>query len=193
METGGTNLAALSAPEEQLLLAQLRAGSREAFRTLYQRLLGRVLALCRRLLGDEQAAQDATQEVFLRVFRSFHTFQGEARLATWVFRIATNVCLTELARRSRRPQDLPGQDGAPQDDLEAPQPSPETLVTTDQLLALVEGLSPDKRAAFHLAFVEGLSAAEVGQVLGESRETMLKRLQRLRIELAGRLCGGAAP
>ena len=88
--------------EERILLAKLQAGERGAFRTLHHHYIGRVLGLAQQLLGSAEAAEDAAQETFLRVFRNLHRFRGDASLATWIHRIATNVCFSELKRRQRR-------------------------------------------------------------------------------------------
>jgi RNA polymerase sigma-70 factor (ECF subfamily) len=169
--------------EERALLAQLRQGQPQAFEALYHRFVARVLRLATSMLGAQQAAEDATQETFLRVYRGVHRFRGEAGLGTWIHRIAINVCKDELARSKRRPLPVESLTGvAPETRPVSPQP-PERL----DLLSLLAALEPLKRATFVLHHVEGMSAAEVAEVLGESREAVLKRLQRTRRELALRL------
>src|SRR2546430_12123884 len=78
-----------------------------------------LLALCYRMLGSVQDAEDVLQETLLRAWRSYDTFDGtRASLRTWLHRIATNACLTALQGRARRP--LPSGLGAPDDDPERP-------------------------------------------------------------------------
>ncbi len=168
----------LGRKDEALLLADLKQGVPEAFEMLYHHYVGRVLGLARQMLRDRAAAEDAAQETFIRVYRSVHRFRGDARLSTWIHRIATNVCLTELERRARRGVDM---ELSQIPDRGGPTPSATDLRLS--LDALLERIEPRKRAAFYLCHVEGLSAAEVAAGLDESRDAVLKRLQRTRREL----------
>jgi len=168
----------LGRKEEALLLDQLQQGVPEAFEMLYHHFVGRVMGLSMQLLRDPAAAEDAAQETFIRVYRSVHRFRGDSRLSTWIHRIATNVCLTEIERRKRR-----GIDVEPTQLPDAGGPTPSGTDLRLSLAVLLERLEPRKRAAFYLCHVEGLSAGEVATVLDESRDAVLKRLQRTRREL----------
>lgn len=89
-------------PDEQELLARLRAGDEAAFETLVRRYGGPLLAAARRLLNHEEDAQDALQEALLSAFRAIATFAGEARLSTWLHRIVVNAALMKLRGRMRK-------------------------------------------------------------------------------------------
>jgi len=82
-----------------------------------------LLAHCYRMLGSLDEAEDLVQETYLRAWRSYGTFEGRSSLRSWLYRIATNVCLTALEQRGRRA--LPSGLGAPADDPDAP-PAPPT-------------------------------------------------------------------
>src|ERR1700739_75600 len=90
----------------------------EDFTSLTGRFRGELLAHCYRMLGSAEEAEDLVQETYLGACRSFEGFEGRSSVRTWLYRIATNVCLTAIGRRGRRP--LPSGLGAPAPDPEAP-------------------------------------------------------------------------
>src|SRR5215470_8023265 len=109
----------------------------EDFTSRTGRFRGELLAHCYRMLGSAEEAEDLVQETYLRAWRSF---EGRSSVRTWLYRIATNVCLTAIERRGRRP--LPSGLGAPADDPgavlvagpEVPwlQPIPDVLLAGEQ-------------------------------------------------------------
>jgi len=81
-----------------------RGGDRDALETLVTAYYDRVHALCRRMLGNDADALDATQDALLAAVRAIGRFDGRSAFGTWMYRIATNACLDELRRRRRRPE-----------------------------------------------------------------------------------------
>jgi RNA polymerase sigma-70 factor (ECF subfamily) len=136
-------------------------------------------------LGSGEA-EDAAQEVFTRVYLGLPGFKGESAVATWIFRIATNVALTRAKRRKKRPRagtldDEPAEPrGGPEDDLA-------TRERREAVRRAVEQLPEDQRAVVVLRSFQGLSFDEVAQVLGILRPTAESRMARAKERLKGLL------
>src|SRR5436305_3151895 len=85
--------------EEAVLLEAAKVGDQEAFRELVERYQGAVYNLAYRMLGDPDEAEDAAQEIFVRVYRQLARYDAERKFSTWVLAIATNYCIDQLRRR----------------------------------------------------------------------------------------------
>jgi RNA polymerase sigma-70 factor, ECF subfamily len=167
-----------------------------------------LLVHCYRMLGSAEEAEDVVQETYLRAWRSYAGFEGRSSARTWLYRIATNACLTAIDRRGRRP--LPSGLGGPSDDPAAPVPGPPEMPwlrpLPDALLA-AEHLDPAavtaSRAGVRLAMVAALQylparqraflilrdvlnwpAAEVADLLGTTTTAVNSGLRRARAQIA---------
>jgi RNA polymerase sigma-70 factor (ECF subfamily) len=152
-------------------------------------------AHCRRMLGSPHEAEDAVQETYLRAWRARATFAGDAPVRTWMYRIATNVCLDMLRARSRawrasgeRQVEVPwfgtGSEH-PSDEVAADDDPPDTAVVAREtvelaVLAAVRVLPPRQRAALILRDVLGQPAAETAAALDTSVAAANSALQRAR-------------
>ena len=87
---------------EVLLIKEIQAGNKAAFSELVSAYRNKVLNTCNRFLIDKQDAEDASQEVFIEVFRSIHSFRSESKLSTWIYRIAVTKSLDALKKRKRK-------------------------------------------------------------------------------------------
>ena len=136
-------------------------------------------------LGDPQSADDLTQETFLRAFGSLHRFEGRSAVRTWLFSIARNVCADALRVRRRRRLTLVRDSS----DLEAAQPAgasdpvAEGVAVTD----LLARLDADRREAFVLTQLLGLSYADAAEVAGCPVGTIRSRVARARADLVDAL------
>ena len=187
--------------EVELLAAAQR--DEDAFRLLTEPHRGALHLHCHRLLGSVHDADDALQETLLRAWRSLDRFEPRAPFGAWLHRIATNVCLSFLAGRRRRPE-VPVADAAEDawnERLLHLQPYPDRLL--DQLearetveLAFVTAaqlLPPKQRAVLILRDVLDWSAKETAETLGDSVAAVNSALQRARAGLASARGLGAPP
>jgi RNA polymerase sigma-70 factor (ECF subfamily) len=180
----------------------------EEFTSLTGRFRGELLAHCYRMLGSAEEAEDLVQETYLRAWRSFDAFEGRSSVRTWLYRIATNVCLTAIQRRGRRP--LPSGLGASTEDPEAPvvaapevpwlQPLPDALLAAEHedpaavavsragirlaFVAALQYLSARQRAVLILRDVLEWPAAQVAELLGTTTTAVNSGLRRARAQLA---------
>lgn len=184
--------------EEAALLMRLRAGEEGAYRDLLHRHGGRLLAVARRLMRDEEAARDCLQEALISAFRAIDRFEGRAALTTWLHRIVVNACLMKL--RSRRgtledpvdPQlavfDGDGlRDGPTQ---LAPFDADELIAqkqVREQVRKGIESLPDGHRIVLILRDIEGLGTAEVAKLLGMTPGAVKMRLHRARLALRDQL------
>ena len=156
--------------EEKTWLRAARAGEAWALERFYHLYQPQVYALCYRLLGRAEDAQDATQSAFIRAFRSFSGFRGESGVRTWLYRIAVNEALTLIRKRKDTAElsETPGR---------APEPGVLERLVVEAALARV---TPDHRAVLILRFWEGLSYEEIAGVLEISLPAAKMRLHRAR-------------
>lgn len=171
-----------STPED-LSTAQLVAGSLEgdadSMQTLLARYQHRVFGLCFRMLGNRMDAEDATQETFIRVFRSLHHWDSSRDFVPWLFAIAGNRCRTLLSKRSRQPRSqlieemLDGETGQ----------EPDGDLAEEIQLALAE-LPENQRIAFVLFHEQQLSYIEIAETLSSPVGTIKTWIHRARLATA---------
>ena len=172
---------------EPELLAAVLAGDRAALDRLLRNHFDRIYALCRRLTGNDADGADAAQEALIAITRGLAggRFDGRSRFSTWAYRVATNACLDEMRRRSRRPQ-LVG------DEILAATAAP--MAGVDRAVAdrvdidrALGGLPLDYRTAVVLRDLCQLDYGEIAEVLDIPTGTVRSRIARGRAALADRL------
>ncbi len=178
--------------DDLALIAAAQAGDRVAVDTLLRRHHDRIHAICRRLTGSTADAHDATQEALIAIVRGLPRFDGRASFSTWAYRVATNACLDELRRRSRRP--VPSwPDGVPPHEPVDDSPTLDAAVADhldlDQALA---NLPIEFRAPVIMRDILGSDYAEIAATLGIPPGTVRSRIARGRTHLA-RALGNQAP
>lgn len=191
------NAASPELTDEELAARAAREGSDGvAFTALIDRHRERVWRVCWRLMGTQHDAEDAAQEVFVRLFFDRNSFAGRSAYTTWLHGVAVRTCLTLRRSRSRRRRrEEPDTDeritSAPDD---APRPSAAVEAVHD-VDALLEGLDEEDRALVLMRFAEGHDYDHLAEMFGISPGACRMRISRIRERLAvraGRLFGDEA-
>src|SRR5260221_2159588 len=147
--------------DDHRLATACAAGDTLAFEDLYRRFGDRLKSIAFNHLGNTGDAEDCVQETFLKLHRAATTYNGDAALATWLFRILVNTCYDVLRRRRRRINE------APLEDFVATTRAAASVDDTKRiaLRRLLEELPEQRRSVFVLFEIEGLSHAEIAQIL----------------------------
>src|SRR5882724_1048773 len=173
-----------SCASEAIRLAQ--QGDAEGFEIQHSR---RVYALCLRMLRDPVEAQDLTQDVFMQLFRKIHTFRGESAFSTWLHRLAVNLVLMRLRRKSPpmisidATADLDGETSSSTIDISAPDLLLEGSIDRVALDRSIEQLPAGCRAIFVLHDIQGYQHDEIATIVGRSAGNSKSQLHKARKRL----------
>jgi RNA polymerase sigma-70 factor, ECF subfamily len=165
--TPGANVTNRSG-EDRTLIERASRGDVKAFAQLVQNYSRLVYRVALRILGD-QDAQDASQEVWIRVWRNIKRFRGESAFTTWLYKITVNTCLSERRKQLKRPTYEFGEElsylPVLPDNEGDPEASALTIEHRQELLDALKRVRVEHRAALVLRHMEGLSYAEIAQIL----------------------------
>lgn len=178
--------------DESGLISAAQQGDLDSFNRLvlaYQEL---IYNQAYRVMGETNAADDATQEAFIAAFRKLNTYRGGSFRA-WLLRIVTNICYDELRRRKRHPttQLEPLDDAGEEiespnwiaDPSETPEETAERIELGQAIQRCIDGLPPEFRVVVALVDIQGLDYSEVSEVIGKPLGTVKSRLARARTRL----------
>jgi RNA polymerase sigma-70 factor (ECF subfamily) len=198
LPTPGPVIPRTPAGSEESLVRRLRRGEEAAFETIVRDYGGRLLAVARRFLRNEEDARDAVQEAFLSAFKSLASFEENSSLSTWLHRIVMNASLMKLRTRRRKAEDSI-EDLLPRFVANGHQASPsaewggsaEAHLERSETRALVrrsiDRLPQTHRAVLLLRDIEELSTEECARLLGITENAVKIRLHRARQALRGLL------
>lgn len=174
--------------DELAWIIRAQQGDDEAFTYLVEAYQKPVYNLCYRMLGEPEAAEDAAQETFLKVYQNLLRFDCQRSFATWLLSIAAHYCIDRLRRRRFSSfsidEDEEGQMDIP--DRSAPDPETETAKRQERqrLHGLLQSLDPTDRAAIVMRYWHDASEVEIAQALKLTVPAVKSRLHRARRALA---------
>ena len=186
--------------EDDELIREAQRGDRSAFDSLVRRYDQSVLRLALHMLGNEQDAQDVHQEAFLKAYRHLGNFRFECSFYTWLYRIATNLCLDHLRRRKSRREDAATLVDAHGDEMDLLSNVSDTRAMANPARELdrkrmgerineaLSRLTPRERMVFELKHYQGLKLRTIGEMLSTTEETakntLFRATRKLRANLA---------
>mgnify|MGYP001209348543 CR=1 FL=1 len=185
--------------DETTLIDGLARGDEKAFRELVERYKKKVYFLALDMVGNSIDAEDISQEVFLKVFRSFATFRRGAKLGSWLYRVTYNASIDHLRRRAAAPEAVAdevleaGSQTAPSgptwSSVEDPAKTAECKLLQDRIARALDKVSPQEKAVFLLRHYDDLMlkdiASSLGLSLGSVKSYLFRAVRKLQKELGG--------
>ncbi|WHH59938.1 sigma-70 family RNA polymerase sigma factor [Petroclostridium sp. X23] len=175
--------------QEKMMVQKCKGGDMAAFEQLIENYQKKVFNIAYRILGNPDDASDMAQEVFLKVYKSISNFKEESSLSTWIYRIATNVCLDEVRKRKKAAvvsinSTIQLEDGEINVQMEDEGPGPDQLVEEKELREevrkAIESLNDEHKVAIILRDINGFSYEEISNILQCSLGTVKSRINRAR-------------
>ncbi|MCJ7667852.1 MAG: sigma-70 family RNA polymerase sigma factor [Anaerolineae bacterium] len=176
--------------DEATLIAAARQGDTQSFDQLVRLYQGAIYNLAYRILGDVEAASDATQDAFLSAYRAIGRYRGGS-FKGWLLRIVTNACYDQLRRKKRQPTTSLEAVYLDSEPPWAENEEPEEYALRQELGRIIQRglatLPPEQRIALVLSDIQGLSYKEIAEVMGTNLGTVKSRLNRGRASLRDHL------
>jgi RNA polymerase sigma-70 factor (ECF subfamily) len=172
--------------DELVCIKQALSGSDEAFTQLVETYQRPVYNLCYRMLGDPDAAEDASQEAFFKAYRNLHRYDVKRSFPTWLLSIAAHHCIDQLRKRRFTAYSMDDEEHAELPDVSAIDPEKEAIRSQGQeeIQDLLDNLDSTDRAAVVLRYWQGFSEKEISQTLSLTVPAVKSRLHRARRSLA---------
>lgn len=166
---------------EQALVERCRQGDEQAFRELVDQYKGLVFALVTRSIRDRARAEEIAQDVFLRIHRGLPYFRGEARLSTWIYRIAVNLLAAE--RRPVEVESIEGREDGPSHEPAAPDPAFDELALRNRMEKAIARLPVNYQVLINGHYLKGLRYEDLAEALDLPMGTVKTHLHRAKRQL----------
>ncbi len=177
---------------ENELIERIKKGNRDAFTELMEKYQTQVFNIAYGMLSDYEDASDATQEVFIKIYKSIASFKGQSAFTTWVYVICRNVCNDILRKRKKQGMNISlygddEDDSGPINNMKSDTPTPEESVEADERQRLVReaiaSLKTEYREVIVYSDMQQLSYEEIAKILKCPVGTVRSRLNRARTAL----------
>ena len=182
---------------EQTLIDRICSGDRSAFQALVERHKKKIYFLAYDVVGNHHDAEDISQEVFIKMFRSLKTFRRDAKMSSWLYQITVNTSIDHLRRKSSKPhksmddldktnfqEKLAGSKNAAID----PEQSAEAVIMQNRVSQALQKVSPRERSVFVMRHYNELKTREIAEILNVSQGTvkalLFRAIRKLRKELS---------
>lgn len=173
---------------DERVIEACQMGDREAFRLLFEAYKDRVFSIAVYSFGgDETAASDVSQQIFLKLITSIRQFRGDSAFTTWLYRMVVNACIDEQRKRGRLLQFSESVAVSRMEDRRPQEKRFARLEVSDYVQAAIKELTPKLRMPILLKYGEGLSYEEIAEVLDCTMGTVASRLNRGHQSLAKKL------
>jgi len=182
---------------DQQIIDQICSGDVAAFQVLVERYKRKIYYLAYDMLGDQHEAEDVSQEVFIKVFRSLKNFRRDAKMSSWIHQITANTCIDVLRKKKAKPQtNLEDFDQIPLSDSPAgtgsrfhsPEASAEAALMQDKINEALVKVTPRERTVFIMRHYNDLKINEIADALSVSSGTvkslLFRALKKLRKEMS---------
>lgn len=174
---------------EKALLVKAKNGDLAAFEKLIENYQKKVYNIVYRMIGNPDDASELTQEVFIRVFRSIRNFKEESQFSTWIYKIATNICLDEFRKQKKHKvisldEEIKSDEGEMKRQIEDNKPQPDIIAERNELKKTVRNailaLPDEYRIVIIMRDIKGLSYEEIAQITKCPEGTVKSRINRAR-------------
>ncbi|MCK4645581.1 MAG: RNA polymerase sigma factor [Candidatus Aminicenantes bacterium] len=185
------------AQNEQTLIDRICSGDHSAFQELVERHKKKVYFLAYDVVGDHHDAEDISQEVFIKVFRSLKTFRRDAKMSSWLYQITVNTSIDHLRRKSSKPfKSMDDLDKTNFQEKRAgnkntainPEQSAEAVIMQNRVSQALQKVSPKERSVFVMRHYNELKTSEIAEILNVSQGTvkalLFRAIRKLRKELS---------
>lgn len=178
------------------LIGEIKSGNAQAFKDLVEQHQDLVVNTCYSFLRNRDDADDVAQDVFVEVYKAVHTFREEAKLSTWLYRIAVNKCLNQIKKKKRRrwmrslQAAFGGEEEAQEiadESIANPQSDLEQQERARVLHQAIDSLAENQRIAFTLSKLEDLRYQEIAEVMGTTIPAVESLLNRAKKNLQQKL------